>query len=83
VLGAQIRQGCAPCGPIFRRHISAVTTGYSAMISKVLSDAVDKIRDYLSGPAHRDVYIGATRMEIEALVAEMDRVRKKLDTPPP
>jgi hypothetical protein len=53
------------------------------MISKVLSDAVDKIRDYLSDPAHRDVYVGATRMEIAALVAEMDRIRKKLDTPPP
>ena len=53
------------------------------MISDVLSDAVNKIRDYLSDPANRDVYIGATRREIEALVAEMDRVRKKLETPPP
>ena len=53
------------------------------MISRVLSDAANKIRDYLSDPANRDVYIGATRSEIEALVAEMDRVRKKLETPPP
>ena len=53
------------------------------MISRVLSDAVNKIRDHLSDPANRDVYIGATSREIEALVAEMDRVRKKLETPPP
>jgi hypothetical protein len=52
------------------------------MISKVLSDAVNKIRDYLSDPANCDAYIGATRSEIEALLAEIDRVRKKLDTPP-
>ncbi len=53
------------------------------MISKVLSDAADKIRDYLNDPAHRDAYIGATRKEIETLLVEMDRLRKKLDTPPP
>ncbi len=55
----------------------------TVMISRVLSDAVNKIRDHLSDPANRDVYIGATSREIEALVAEMDRVRKKLETPPP
>lgn len=53
------------------------------MISRVLADAVDKIRGYLSDPANRDAYIGATRREIETLVAEMDRIRKKLGTPPP
>jgi hypothetical protein len=53
------------------------------MISRVLSDAVNKISDYLNDPANRDAYIGATRSEIEALLAEMDRVRNKLDTPPP
>jgi hypothetical protein len=53
------------------------------MISRILSEAVNKIRDYLSDPAHRDAYKGATLREIESLVAEMDRVRRKLGTPPP
>jgi hypothetical protein len=55
----------------------------AAVISSILADAVNKIRDYLNDPAHSGAYIGATRREIEALLDEMDRVRKKLDTLPP
>ena len=47
------------------------------MIPTILSDAADKIREYLNDPAHRDAYIGATRREIETLLAEMDRVPKE------
>jgi hypothetical protein len=49
----------------------------------ILSEAANKIREYLDDPAHRDAYVGATRKEIEALLAEMERIRRKLDTPPP
>jgi hypothetical protein len=49
----------------------------------ILSEAANKIREYLDDPVHRDAYIGATRKDIEALLAEMERVRRKLDTPPP
>src|SRR2546430_15929157 len=42
-----------------------------------------KIREYLDDPAHRDAYVGATRKEIEALLAEMERIRRKLGISPP
>jgi hypothetical protein len=49
----------------------------------ILSEAANKIREYLDDPAHHDAYVGATRKELEALLEEMDRIRRKLDTPPP
>ena len=44
----------------------------------ILSEAASKIREYLDDPAHRDAYVGATRKEIEVLLAEMERIRRKL-----
>jgi hypothetical protein len=53
------------------------------MISDVLFDAADQIRDYLK---HDDpitgMYVDEKREEILKLVAEMDRLRKYYDTPP-
>jgi hypothetical protein len=73
----------APFHPCVLPTAACPSSKGTVMISRVLSDAANKIRDYLSDPANRDVYIGTTRWEIEALVAEMDRVRRKLETPPP
>jgi hypothetical protein len=53
------------------------------MISDVLADAVDRIREYLSDPVFASVYTGSLRCEIERVVAEMDRIRAELDLPPP
>lgn len=52
------------------------------MISDVLFESVEEIRRYLSDPAFRQAYVGEDRKEIEALVAQMEGIRIKLDTPP-
>jgi hypothetical protein len=52
------------------------------MISDVLSDAYDQIREYLDSPEFDDTYSGSLREEIERLVREMDRIRALLDRPP-
>lgn len=48
-------------------------------VSDTLSEAVDEIRDVLNN--HSGMY-GEIRPQIEALLAEMERVRILLDTPP-
>ena len=53
------------------------------MISDVLSEAVDQIRAYLDDPIYARVYSGDFREEIEQVVKVMDRMRAKLDQPPP
>jgi hypothetical protein len=55
------------------------------MISDVLSEAIEQIRDYLTNPVYAGVYgepAEPFRQRIEKLVAEMDEVREILDTPP-
>jgi hypothetical protein len=52
------------------------------MISDVLSDAVDRIREYLDDPVYATVYSGELRERIERLVQQMDRIRAELDLPP-
>ncbi len=52
------------------------------MISDVLSDAANGIRNYLADPAFARCYQGALRDEILRVLAHMDRVRQHLDTPP-
>jgi hypothetical protein len=50
------------------------------MISDVLTDAIDDIRDYLD---HSPLYTDADlRKRIVDLVEQMDAMRKQLDTPP-
>ena len=52
------------------------------MISDVLAEACDQIREYLEDPVFADTYAGKMRDEIERVVGEMDRLRAKLDLPP-
>ena len=52
------------------------------MISDVLADATQHIRDYLDDPAFAQTYVGRLRVEIEGVLAEMERLREKLDRPP-
>lgn len=52
------------------------------MISDVLAEAVNAIRGYLENPVFARCYQGALRGEILRVVAQMDRVREHLDTPP-
>lgn len=50
------------------------------MISDILFDAIEDIRDYQRDMP--DVY-DPIRAEIEAVIVAMDALRQKLDTPPP
>ena len=49
------------------------------MISDVLADAHEQIRQYLDDPEWDDVYQGELREEIERVAGEIDRLRVKLD----
>jgi hypothetical protein len=49
------------------------------MISDVLHDAVEQIREYLRDPAFSKTYTGAQRREVERVVADMDKLRGDLD----
>ncbi len=49
-------------------------------VSDTLFDAIEEIRDELA--SHPGTY-GAVRRQIEALLAEMERVQFLLDAPPP
>lgn len=51
-------------------------------IRQCLAKASKDTKHYLREPAFADVYTGKLRQEIEAVVAEMDRIRAILDTPP-
>lgn len=49
-------------------------------VSDTLFDAIEEIRDTL---ASQPRMYGAVRSQIETLLADMERVRLLLDTPPP
>ena len=53
------------------------------MISDVLSDVIQEIREFLDDPAYSQVYAGKLRAEIEQVVAAMEALRETLDQPPP
>ena len=52
------------------------------MISDVLSDVIQEIREFLDDPAYLQVYAGKLRAEIEQVVAAMEALRETLDQPP-
>jgi hypothetical protein len=57
------------------------------VISDVLAEACDQIREYLNDPVFADVY-ASKRDEIELLLKQMDNARTELDrlpapAPPP
>lgn len=52
------------------------------MISDVLSDAAHDIRDYLEHPVAGACYGSAIRDDIQHVLAQMDNLRRILDTPP-
>jgi len=52
------------------------------MISDTLSDAIADIRVYLDDEVMGRAYEGEMRTRIEALVTEMEAIRRILDTPP-
>jgi hypothetical protein len=52
------------------------------VISDVLADAVDRIREYLDDPVYATMYAGELRNDIERVVQQMDRLRAELDRPP-
>lgn len=52
------------------------------MISDVLSDAVDQIREYLTDPVFAEAYSGKVRVKIERVVEKMEELRAELDQHP-
>ena len=51
------------------------------MISDVLSEAVSEMDRYLNDPDWQGTYIGAMRLELQALRTLMDAYRRRLDSP--
>jgi hypothetical protein len=49
------------------------------MISDVLSDAAEQIREYLRDPAFSKTYSGPLQHQVERVVEEMDKLRANLD----
>ena len=52
------------------------------MITDVLADASQQIREFLNDPAYSQMYAGRLRVEIEQVVAAMEALRETLDQPP-
>jgi hypothetical protein len=52
------------------------------MISDVLSDAIQEIRELLDDPAYSQICAGRLRAEIKQVVAAMEALRETLDQPP-
>jgi hypothetical protein len=52
------------------------------MISDILSDATQHIREFLDDPTYSRMYAGKLRVEIEQVVAAMESLRETLDQPP-
>lgn len=52
------------------------------MISDTLSEAVTELCRYLRDPVYENTYQGQDRRDLEALVRQMDAMRKRLDAPP-
>lgn len=52
------------------------------MISDVLSEAAQEIRNYLHDETFAQIYTDELRARIEELVRDMDAIRVSLDTPP-
>ncbi len=52
------------------------------MISDVLVEACEQIKQYLDDPVFAGAYSGTVRDEIVRVVDEMDRLRGVLDQPP-
>jgi hypothetical protein len=52
------------------------------MISDTLHDAAEDIRRTLADPVMGGAYDSPMRERINALLAEMDAIRRDLDTPP-
>ena len=54
----------------------------NGVISDVLADALDRIREYLDDPVYATMYDGELRNDIERVVQQMERLRVELDRPP-
>jgi hypothetical protein len=52
------------------------------MISDVLADAVEEIREYLSADGEAKVWRGQMRKDLEGLLAQMTKMQQRLDTAP-
>jgi hypothetical protein len=52
------------------------------MISDVLSEAHQNIRNYLDDPIFAEAYSGELRAEIERVMDAIEALREKLDQPP-
>jgi hypothetical protein len=52
------------------------------MISDILADATQQIREFLDDPTYAQIYAGKLRVEIEQVMAAMEALRETLDRPP-
>ncbi len=52
------------------------------MISDVLTDAMNKSKEYLDDPAFAGAYSGKLRDDIQRVLEQMEKLRAELDLPP-